>query len=71
MPKILGTSHLLSAGGWGGGAVTFSCAVQKFLRPHNPTGKKNLDPPRFMTKNFVIPPIVNTPAPKHNPLFLL
>ena len=56
------------------GPVTFSCNVQNKLRPPtpspNPAGK-NLDPSRYMTKLFVTSPIVNTPARKHNPLFLL
>ena len=49
MIGLLGTSHLLPGGGW---AVTFSCDVQKKLRPPPPSPpppsksrwKTNLDP---------------------------
>ena len=54
-----------------GGRLHFHVMYKIFYDPPNPTGKKISTPPRFMTKIFVTPPIVNTPAPKHNPLFLL
>ena len=57
MLKILGTSHLLPAGGWGGGLVTFSCAVQKFLRPSPQSHwKKNLNPLDLWQKSLCPPP---------------
>ena len=77
---VLGQSEIVCTGRviyyqLGGGRLHFHVMYKKFYDPPPPIPlEKNLDPRRFMTKMFVTPPpppIVSTPAPKHNPLFLL